>query len=130
MDPQIQFQLKPFCTLIHVLDQNDHIESVVSSSRLSLASHEEITEMHLIIAVGQAWIGGLSCKKGVNKPMQKDCLKEAIQNIPYFKVYALPIYHSLIVLLSTFLSVFFYYIYSMPRGAAIQDLRWFVCACA
>lgn len=38
---------------IHVLDQNDRLDAVVSSSRSSLASHEEITAMHMLIAVGK-----------------------------------------------------------------------------
>ncbi|XP_030951099.1 tetratricopeptide repeat protein SKI3 [Quercus lobata] len=38
---------------IHTLDTCDRLEPVVSSSRRALKSHEEITEMHFLIALGK-----------------------------------------------------------------------------
>ncbi|KAL2529806.1 Tetratricopeptide repeat protein SKI3 [Forsythia ovata] len=65
---------------IHVLDQNDRLESVVSSSRSSLTSHEEITAMHMLIAVGKLVKHGskdcLAIQKGV------DHLRKALHKYP------------------------------------------------
>lgn len=38
---------------IHVLDQSNQLEAVVSSSRSSLISHEEITGMHFLIVLSK-----------------------------------------------------------------------------
>lgn len=38
---------------INALDQNNRLESIVSSSRYFLASHEEITGMHYLIALSK-----------------------------------------------------------------------------
>ncbi|KAL2506081.1 Tetratricopeptide repeat protein SKI3 [Abeliophyllum distichum] len=65
---------------IHVLDQNDRLESVVSSSRSSLTSHEEITAMHMLIAVGKLVKHGskdcLAIQTGV------DHLRKALHKYP------------------------------------------------
>lgn len=65
---------------IHVLDQNDQLESVVSSSRSSVTSDEEITAMHTLIAVGKLVKHGskdcLAIQKGV------DHLRKALHKYP------------------------------------------------
>ncbi|KAK2988160.1 hypothetical protein RJ640_020642, partial [Escallonia rubra] len=55
---------------IHALDQSNQLQSVVSSSRSSLVSHEEITGMHYLIALGKLIKNGsgdcLGIQNGVN----------------------------------------------------------------
>ncbi|KAF5747268.1 tetratricopeptide repeat protein 37-like [Tripterygium wilfordii] len=53
MDLFLNSKMSFIVSAIHALDQNNRLESVVSSSRKFLKSQTEITEMHYLIALGK-----------------------------------------------------------------------------
>ncbi|EPS62470.1 hypothetical protein M569_12320, partial [Genlisea aurea] len=65
---------------IHVMDRNNHLQSVVSSSRASVTSRDEVISMHILITLGKLLKlgsgGYLEFTKGI------DHLKKALHMFP------------------------------------------------
>ncbi|XP_028765736.1 tetratricopeptide repeat protein SKI3 isoform X2 [Neltuma alba] len=66
---------------IHALDgHNDHLGSVVSSSRSFLTSHEEIARMHFLVVLGKLVKNGSECFLGVQSGVMH--LRKALHMFP------------------------------------------------
>lgn len=65
---------------IHALDRSNRLESVVSSSRYYLKSHEEITGMHFLIALGKLVKHGSEHRLGYQSGI--DHLRKALHMYP------------------------------------------------
>ncbi|KAF7829441.1 tetratricopeptide repeat protein SKI3 isoform X1 [Senna tora] len=65
---------------IHALNGHNHLGSVVSSSRSFLTSHEEITRMHFLIALGKLVKNGSECCLGIQSGVAH--LRKALHMYP------------------------------------------------
>ncbi|KAH6780547.1 Tetratricopeptide repeat superfamily protein [Perilla frutescens var. hirtella] len=65
---------------IHVMDPKDQLEAVVSSSRSSLTSHEEIISMHILVTIGKLLKNGNEDSLGIQKGV--DHLRKLLHRFP------------------------------------------------
>ncbi|CAI9115330.1 OLC1v1016211C1 [Oldenlandia corymbosa var. corymbosa] len=81
--PKDLFQSSKVCfviSAIHVLDQSNQLESLVSHSRRSLVSNEEITSMHSLIALGKIVKPAFKASPGIENGIHH--LRKALHMYP------------------------------------------------